>query len=196
VGAGTGPAVGPPLAGTRDARSRSPWRWLVLALLLATAVLVSAWWFATNWLWPDPVEPFGAGPVVVLGGAGERVPVGVALAEGGQRELVLSSSAAILYEQRGGDCDRDPVRCVEPIPETTFGEAQLVRSLAQAEGWPHVTVVTAAVHVPRSRMLFERCVDVPVAVVAAPTTRDARYVARAIREAAGTLVQAVRHRCP
>jgi hypothetical protein len=196
VGAGTGPAVGPPLAGTRDDRPRGPWRWLVLALVLATAVLVPSWWFATNWLWPDPAEPFDAGPVVVLGGAGERVPVGVALADGGQRELVLSSSAAILYEQRGGDCDRDLVRCVEPIPATTFGEAQLVGSLARAEGWAHVTVVTTATHVPRSRLLFERCVDVPVAVVATPTTRDARYLSRAIKEAAGTLVQAVQHRCP
>jgi uncharacterized SAM-binding protein YcdF (DUF218 family) len=198
VVAGTGPATGPPVTGTPDrARPGPRWRWLAIAVVLLGLLLVGGLWFAGNWLWPTPDEAFEDGPVVVLGGGGGRGEAGLALTQGRQdRQLLLSSSAAILYEKRGGDCGRAGVRCVAPSPQNTFGEARMIGELARTESWQRVTVVTSDTHVPRSRMLLERCVDVPVAVVGVPTERGSRYLQRSLREAAGTIVQAVQYRCP
>jgi uncharacterized SAM-binding protein YcdF (DUF218 family) len=198
VVAGTDPASGPPVTGTSArARPHPRWGWVAFTTVLLTLAFTGALWFTNNWLLPPPEQPFADGPVVVLGGGGGRDEAGLAIArEGQRRQLVLSSSAAILYEMRGGDCTDAGVRCVAPDPENTFGEAQMIGALADAEGWQQVTVVTSDTHVPRSRMLLERCVDVPVVVVGVPTERGPRYLWRSLREAAGTIVQAVQYRCP
>lgn len=49
------------------------------------------------------------------------------------------------------------VLCVEPHPATTQGEAMLLPELMEANNWDSVTVATWPAHLPRTRMLFERC---------------------------------------
>jgi hypothetical protein len=152
-----------------------------------------------GWVRGLPGAPFDRGPVVVLGGAGPRFQGGLEIVDldAGDRELVLSSSAGILYERAGGDCGQPSVRCVMPDPETTYGEAQLIGRLAREWDWPSVTVVTIRSHRPRTQLLFDRCVDVPVTVVTVPDPdADGWGRARAVlREVAATAISFVSYRC-
>jgi uncharacterized SAM-binding protein YcdF (DUF218 family) len=59
------------------------------------------------------------------------------------------------------------VTCFLPHPATTRGEAQHMRDLARQHGWASVVVVTSTYHVSRARMIFDRCFDGPLYVVAA-----------------------------
>lgn len=49
------------------------------------------------------------------------------------------------------------VICFPPDPSTTQGEALELRELAAARGWDHVSALTFRQHVPRARLLLERC---------------------------------------
>lgn len=49
------------------------------------------------------------------------------------------------------------VLCFKPDPSTTQGEAMKLRELAEQRGWKTVTAVTFTQHVPRSRLILERC---------------------------------------
>jgi uncharacterized SAM-binding protein YcdF (DUF218 family) len=126
--------------------------------------------------------------IVVLGGAGpERTELGIELSERYGVPLVLSSSAAAFGEGLGLECGRD-VRCIEPEPENTTGEARTVGELAETEGWEHVTVATARFHSTRARVLFRQCLGDRVTVVGAPKPEgDSVGPRRWVNEWAGTL---------
>lgn len=131
--------------------------------------------------------PFADGPVVVLGGSPERLETArpMAVADDGavDRELVLSASAADEWEADGRSCDEPLVHCVMPDPPTTWGEAQTTAALARERGWSNATVVTSDWHVARARLVFRRCIDAEIAVVAAPTDHDPPYATYlAVRE--------------
>ena len=59
------------------------------------------------------------------------------------------------------------VTCFQPHPATTRGEAEHVRDLARQHGWTSVVVVTSTYHVSRARMIFDRCLDGRLYLVAA-----------------------------
>jgi uncharacterized SAM-binding protein YcdF (DUF218 family) len=59
------------------------------------------------------------------------------------------------------------VTCFQPHPATTRGEAEQVRDLARQHGRTSVVVVTSTYHVSRARMIFQRCLDGRLFVVAA-----------------------------
>lgn len=142
----------------------------------------------------DP--PFDDGPIVVLGGGGgERLAMGHALRGDSSRLLVVSADAIDRHLAGGGTCRDDDALCFRPAPLSTLGEARAVSDLARLEGWPHVTVVTSDFHTLRTRLLFRRCVPVPVAVVAAPADAPAaERLYRVVRESVATVVALVR-RC-
>ena len=151
---------------------------------------------------PVTDAPLGVGPVMVLGGGPERVEAALALdavaTEG--RELIASAGAAVdLVERFGGDCAAAGVRCVTPDPLTTRGEARLAATLAAAEGWPALTVVTSDWHAQRARRHLRACLDplgVPVAVVAVPEVPgDALPRRLVLREALGGLDARLRPEC-
>jgi len=112
--------------------------------------------------------PLASGPVMVLGGNLTRVEVALALdavrVEG--RELIASADAADDLVLLGRDCDEPGIRCVVPDPSSTRGEARLAARLAAEEGWPGLTVVTSRWHLHRTRLHFEACLDIPLAIVA------------------------------
>jgi uncharacterized SAM-binding protein YcdF (DUF218 family) len=141
-------------------------------------------------------QPFDDGPIVVLGGGGgERLATALALRGDGARLLVVSADAIERYTAAGGVCEDDDAYCFRPSPLSTLGEARAVGDLARTEAWPRVTVVTSDFHTLRTRLLFRRCVDVPVAVVAAPADAPVyERLYRVVRESVATIV-AVTRRC-
>ncbi len=145
--------------------------WLWIAGLAAVLLVAGTAAFA-NYMLPSDDTPQGPEVVVVLGGAGNRVELGVELAERYGALLVLSSSAAELGEDRDlATCGVDAV-CVQPEPETTAGEAATIARMADEEGWGHITVATADFHTSRSRYLFRQCLGREnVTVVGAETDR-------------------------
>lgn len=151
---------------------------------------------ARIWLGTVDDTPFDDGPIVVLGGGGgERLALGRALRGDTGRLLVLSADAIDRYLDGGGSCQDGNALCFRPAPLSTLGEAQAISELARSEGWPQVTVVTSDFHTLRTRLLFRRCVPVPVAVVAAEADAPmAERLYRVVRESVATLVALVR-RC-
>jgi hypothetical protein len=146
---------------------------------------------------PPAGVPFPDGPIVVLGGGGsERLDTALELRGPSTRPLVVSADAIERWEQQEGDCTDVDVICMLPDPESTLGEAQTVGRLAEQLGWSRVTVVTSDFHTTRSRLLFGRCVGVPVAVVPAPTSPHlGERVYRVVRESAASVVALVRSDC-
>jgi uncharacterized SAM-binding protein YcdF (DUF218 family) len=59
------------------------------------------------------------------------------------------------------------VICFDPLPYSTQGEARAVHRLAAKLRWRSVVVVTSTFHVTRAKLLFRRCLDIPVFVVGA-----------------------------
>lgn len=163
------------------------WALVGVALVLALAFSFVRWF-----LYPTTDEPFDEGPVVVLGTDPTRVEWALELLPDPSpgRELLLSHPVESALDDLGTGCAVASVRCIRPVPVSTWGEAQAVADLATAEGWPTVTVVTSRFHLTRSRLLFERCVDVPVALVG-PEGSGRVPFGLAVREAAATVVSAV-----
>jgi uncharacterized SAM-binding protein YcdF (DUF218 family) len=142
------------------------------------------------WLWPRDDVVTAPAAVVVLGGAGaERTELGRDLATEHGAVLVLSSSAQHFGAELGLDCDVEVV-CLDPVPETTRGEARAVAALAADRGWDHVTVATSRHHTSRARLLFRQCLGERVSVVGA-TRPDGSWwpgVWGGLREAVGAMV--------
>ncbi len=142
--------------------------------------------------------PLSDGPVMVLGGFPERLAWTLAnLPEAGSaggRVLVVSANAARDFVAWGGDCADVAVRCVEPDPSSTRGEAEAAAALVVAEGFDRLTVVTSAWHARRVRLLFAACLDVPFAVVGVGDPREVP-VGRLPREIGGSVEARLRPAC-
>jgi hypothetical protein len=165
---------------------------LAAALAVVGAVVAGA--LLRPFLFVEGESPLPNGPVVALGGSPARVEVAVRIVEGSERERALLLSHPPRAEATpDGRCAEPGVRCIWPQPVSTWGEAQAIARLADEEGWSGVTIVTDDFHVPRSRSLFRRCLDVPVRLVG--TGGGTRVpVTRATHEAAATFISALVHR--
>ena len=139
-------------------------RAIATALLGTLAIVVIA---ALVLAWPRDDATVAPDAVIVLGGAGaERTALGSALATEHQATLVLSSSAQDFGQQAGLRCGQE-VRCLDPDPETTRGEARAVAALVETNGWDRVVVATSRHHTSRARILFRQCLGDRVSVVGA-----------------------------
>lgn len=190
-------------------RRRLPFVTLTLAVL---GSLAFAWAIAVHgFQHPMSDEPLDDGPIVVLGGDPQRLDVALTLrAERDDPALVLFHDLADHWLEAGEDCDRDEidgdgvdrdevdrgeVLCAWPEPVSTYGEARLLGRLQRERDWGGVTVVTSGFHTTRTRSVFQRCVDGPIAVVASDGASGHRIsVFRASHEAAATLVSVLIHR--
>ena len=167
----------------------------LVTVLAVTAITAIA---ARPFIWPTDAEPFADGPIVVLGGGGgERLTTAMAIrGEGSERTLVVSAGAIDEWLSAGGRCSPAGIVCILPEPVNTYGEARTVAGLVAEHGWDQVTVVTSDFHVTRTRWLFDRCLEVPVRVVAAPTDPHlAERLYRISREMAAMGVAVVRRSC-
>ncbi len=126
-----------------------------LALLLAVSFI--------PFVWPSDAEPRHADAVVIVSGDhGERFSRAERLLERG----VASTLVFVGTIDRGDDellC-RDgwkgrEVVCLRPQPDNTREEARATAELARRRGWKELVVVTSTYHVPRTALLFKRCVE-------------------------------------
>jgi hypothetical protein len=167
---------------------------MLLAVALVAGALLATAAFLRPFVFPEDEPPLEDGPVVALGSAAVRVEVaaGIVARSASERALILSHPPQE-EQAAGGRCAEPGVRCIWPQPVSTWGEAQAIARMAAEEGWPGVTVVTDDFHLPRSRSLLRRCLEVPVHLVG---TGEAGRVPlpQALREAAATLVSAVVYR--
>ena len=142
----------------------------ILAALLAAWVVVSVVLFVR----PREDDPARADAVIVLAGAHSRLDTGVALVRRGVAPLlVISDGNQPGWRRANRLCfgrSRLAVRCFDPDPFSTHGEAQTIARLVRRNGWRRIVVVTSTYHVTRARMLLRRCVPVSTAVVGSRTS--------------------------
>jgi len=165
-------------------------RWPSLAALL-TPVLLAVAVFVT----PGDFDATGdadADAVVVLAGATERLPVAVQLAEQGSGVLVISAAEGKVNAPARKLCGSPgdlTVYCFDAAPSTTRGEARAIGRLARQHGWATLTVVTSTYHVPRARLLVERCTAAVKVQGAWPSSSIVRW-GRQVAHELGGLTQA------
>ena len=135
----------------------------VLAALLGALVVIAAAGFPV-YVRPQQDPLRAADAVVVLGGShsGARYQRGLQLAHAGwAHDLVLSNpyggADPFLDRLCAAAQPRFRVRCFDPDPHSTLGEARQIRDLAAAEHWHTVIVVTSVPHVSRARYIIGKC---------------------------------------
>ena len=143
------------------------------ARLAAVLVLVFFAWLAVCWAvleHPRTEEPAVSDALLLLGPPDtQRMATAQELMERGIAPVLViatpdaqpdDSPAMVQYYEDKEFCAPRAdfeVMCFEPNPSTTQGEAIELRDLAAERGWDTVTVVTFKQHVPRARMILERC---------------------------------------
>jgi uncharacterized SAM-binding protein YcdF (DUF218 family) len=181
-----------PPAGTASRRQR--WRRVLVLVAAVLGVLFAAF----SWRWfmrPTADGPVAADAIVMLGGAGERFPKAVELAEDGWADVLVVSDPigdGDRYSAHGRFCrdaqarDRGyEVICFDPETDTTRGEARYVAQLAEDRGWRIIDLVTTPDQTTRARMLVSRCWDGEIASVTVPT--DESRLGRIVYEWGATL---------
>ena len=114
--------------------------------------------------------PARADAIVVLGGDGDRLDLGLQLANDG-RAPYLVLSLGLPWVPPGlchGRAGRAEVICFQPDPDTTQGEARETSRLARQYGWKSIVLVTAQDQVWRAHLRFERCYSGRIYGVASP----------------------------
>jgi hypothetical protein len=165
----------------------------ILGLGLVVVVLGGLWGIAAGVLVQgatDTAHPADA-LVVFAGGRGERLSKALVLVQQVAPVLVISNGRAARWQAANQLCasrQRFEVLCPQPDPDTTRGEARMVRDLAARRGWRSVVVVTSTYHARRAQLLLGRCFDGQLQIVAAPPHEQwLRTWARANVELAGLL---------
>jgi uncharacterized SAM-binding protein YcdF (DUF218 family) len=174
------PQAADPLARIRDAKIPEGVRFAaagpavsvmargLAVLLLAVGLFAAATAFLFVYPDADPV-PRRADAIVVLSGGQHRLDEGVRLwREGVVPTLAISDGRNPGWPEANRLCGRPRVRCFDPSPYSTRGEARWTAE----QGWSSVVVVTSTYHVRRARELFDRCVDGRLAVVEADPPVD------------------------
>ena len=156
---------------------RRPVRWKRVGLWSGGTLLalVVTWLVAGYLVFVDPKvsHPTHADAVVVLGSPVNNGRLDAALKlvhDGVSTNLVISLNSPKQWQARNV-CQQPPagvaVTCFNPSPSTTRGEAEEVHRLVARHGWRNIVVVTSTYHVSRARMIFRRCFDGTLQMVAA-----------------------------
>jgi uncharacterized SAM-binding protein YcdF (DUF218 family) len=153
---------------------RWPPRRRILGLGLVVVVLGGLWGIAAGVLVQastDTAHPADA-LVVFAGGRGERLSKALVLLQHQVAPvLVISNGRDARWQAANQLCasrQRFEVLCPQPDPDTTRGEARMVRDLAAQRGWRSVVIVTSTYHARRVQLLVRRCFDGQLQIVAAP----------------------------
>lgn len=148
--------------------------------LLVTLVVVLAAGFPV-YVDPQVDRLRKADAILVLGGYGyERYSEGIELALAGYADTVVFSNPDGAADQWLTDlCShrRYPftVRCFQPEPGTTRGEARELADLARENNWHSVIAVTMRPHISRARYVLQRCYSGDLMMTESPADLGATY---------------------
>jgi uncharacterized SAM-binding protein YcdF (DUF218 family) len=160
---------GPAPAGRRVAR-RGRLRRVVAGLVLLVAVFCAA--SARLFVWPAQGMPSRVNAIVVLGGPGDRVGKGLALARQGRAPVLIFSRGlpddTVLARVCALHGLKFRVGCFLPVPGTTQGEAEAIGRLAKQNHWKSIVLVTTPDQDTRARVRFGRCFPGSLYVVTTP----------------------------
>lgn len=138
----------------------------LLGLIVLIFAVLTERWFVN----PDQDDPGTADAIFVLDGGGDRIGFTLDLVRSGvATDAVFAApfltdrglwAARPCNNVRPADVpEAATFRCFEPEPATTRGEAQLLATLAEENGWETVVVVASTDQTTRARRLIERCWD-------------------------------------
>jgi uncharacterized SAM-binding protein YcdF (DUF218 family) len=169
-----------------------------LVVLLAGLVIATAAATASLFVWPESEQAEPSDALVVLGPGleGERLIRA--------RELAGRKLTSVVVVSRSRQSVRWPIErelcalphaiCFRARPSTTRGEARMVGNLARTLGWRSLLIVTSTYHVTRVRILFSRCFDGLIRIVAADPPGGLRALGRAMLHEWGGLGEALLRR--
>jgi uncharacterized SAM-binding protein YcdF (DUF218 family) len=143
----------------------------IVLVAVLVVVVVFAGLTARLFLWPSSSQPRHVDAVVFLSG-----DFGGRLVEA--RRLINNRVSDVLVKvgaPDNGQAERlcaDQSRpfeaiCLRPAPDSTRAEARAVARLAKQRHWHKIAVVTSTYHLTRAGVLFRRCFDGDVQMVAA-----------------------------
>jgi uncharacterized SAM-binding protein YcdF (DUF218 family) len=165
----------------------------VLVLLSAVAALVGV--SCALFVWPSTDAPRAADALVVLGPGrhGERLEKARSLLGRGIAPVVVVSRSRRPGRWPLEDrlCARKGSICFRSRPFTTRGEARIVGRLAAERRWHTLVLVTSTYHVTRARLLYGRCFDGQIRVVAADPRAGPRALVELVAHEWGGLLDAV-----
>jgi uncharacterized SAM-binding protein YcdF (DUF218 family) len=145
-------------------------KWRMRVVVFAAGLLVV---FAASTarvlIWPVQGAPAHVDAIVMLAGAGDRLPAALALAKEGRAPVLVISLGT---PGSSGPCPPPTpgVRtiCFNPSPGNTRGEAEYASALARRSGWHSLLLVTSRPQAARAQLLFGRCFSGQVYVSTAP----------------------------
>lgn len=149
------------------------WRSKRVRLILAPVFVVFAAFCllsALLFIFPTTGMPARVDAIVVLGGSGDRLDLGVRLAQENKAPyLVLSQGLPWIPPHLcSGHVAEARVICFTPDPYTTQGEAEGAAKMAKEYGWTSMVLVTTQDQVWRAHLRFQRCYAGEIYGVAAP----------------------------
>ena len=152
---------------------------VVVAVIVMTGVGISGYFVFTKAKAED-LEHVDA--IVVLGGEHDgREDYGMSLARAGWANTVVISNPyppddPVMKRVCSTTSEDFTLICLRPDPQTTRGEAELMRRLAAERSWTKVIVISWRYHLPRARLIFQQCFsDKPGSVVMVAVPRRYKY---------------------
>jgi uncharacterized SAM-binding protein YcdF (DUF218 family) len=141
-------------------RLRARMLWRRIALVLLVLVVLFSGVTVRLFVWPTTGMPARVDAVVALGGPGDRLGLGLRLAQQGRAHYLLVSEG-LPVDLSPSLCKPDhgsfTVICWNPIPGNTKGEAEFVGRLAQQHHWTSVALVTTPDQAWRAVLYVRRC---------------------------------------
>ena len=132
---------------------------------------------ARLFVWPATNRPAAADAIVVLGGAGQRVQEGLALAWAGYAPVLVLSTTTPVRPQCVPPIPGVEIICFHADPNSTRGEARYLAAMASARHWRRTIVVTTIPQDTRARLRIGRCYHGGLLVVPAHLSLGRRVAA-------------------
>jgi len=146
--------------GVIRSRSRRSRRVVRIALLVGVVFVGLT---ARLFVWPDVNAPVRSDAIIVLGGNGDRIGEGFALAKAGWAPLLIFSfnSAQRCYPSTS----QYAIKCFHPDPSSTRGEAEAIRRLAKQLHLHRIILVVTTPQATRARLRVEHCYSGQILIV-------------------------------
>lgn len=139
-----------------------------LTFVVLAAIVVFSLVTARLFVWPAEGAPARVNAIVMLAGAGDRLPIALRLAKEHRAPVLVVSRGRDGYD---GPCPpmTPGVRtiCFDPNPANTRGEAEFVGRLALQYHWRSLVLVTTQGQDTRARITMRRCFGGSIYVVTA-----------------------------